>query len=233
MRKILTVVILLGLVAIALPMTAAALGLDVEAKGGAGIGLGSTDNKAITGAARFSAGGGVGLDFYLVNLGPADLGISAGVEYSHSTFHYTWSNFAMPGEDQTADATYGYLNIPISVVCKLPVTESVQVILRAGGFIGFFHAGYADLTYTVQVPLFGLVNGRETLDSSNTILTAYGLHFTAGADIALGSGISLAPALQFDMGLTDITKNTQPLPGTFKDTLWALTAMVGIKYSVL
>jgi hypothetical protein len=77
------------------------------------------------------------------------------------------------------------------------------------------------------------VDHHETLDKDNTILTAYGLHFTAGADIALGGGFSLAPAIQFDMGLTDITKNTQPLPGTFNDTLWALTAVVGIKYKVL
>jgi hypothetical protein len=232
MRKTLAVLILLGLVAFALPMTAAALGLDVEAKAGAGIGLGTTDNPDITGSPRLSAGGGVGLDFYLISLGPVDLGLSAGVEYSHSTFHYTWSNFAFPGEDQTADATYGYLNIPISVVCKLPVTDAIQVILRAGGFIGFFHSGYADLTYTVQVPP-NLQDGRETLNSDNTIMMAYGLHFTAGADINLGSGFVLAPAIQFDMGLTDITKNTQPLPGTFKDTLWALTVVVGIKYKVL
>jgi hypothetical protein len=233
MRKILVVLILLGIVAVALPMTATALGLDVEAKAGAGIGLGSTDNKDITGAARLSAGGGIGLDFYLVSLGPVDLGLSAGAEYSHSTFHYTWSDFAIPGTDQTADATYGYLNIPISLVCKLPVTESIQVILRAGGFIGFFEAGYADLTYNPENIGFGLVNGRETLNKDNTIMMAYGLHFTAGADIALGSGFVLAPSLQFDMGLTDITKNVQPLPGTFNDTLWALTAMVGIKYKVL
>jgi hypothetical protein len=233
MRKTLAVLILLGLVAITLPMTAAAMGLDVEAKGGAGIGLGSTDNKDISGSPRIAAGGGVGIDFYAVTLGPVDLGLSAGVEYSHSTFHYTWSDFAIPGTDQTADATYGYLNIPVSLVCRLPITESVQVILRAGGFIGFLEAGYADLTYDPQNVGFGLVNGRQTLDKSNSIMTAYGLHFTAGADIALGSGFILAPWIQFDMGLTDNTKNTQPLPGTFNDNLWSLTAMVGIKYKVL
>ncbi len=98
MRKTLAVLILLGLVAFALPMTAAALGLDVEAKAGAGIGLGTTDNPDITGSPRLSAGGGVGLDFYLISLGPVDLGLSAGVEYSHSTFHYTWSNVRISGK---------------------------------------------------------------------------------------------------------------------------------------
>jgi len=227
MRKTLAVLILLGLVTFALPMTAAALELDVEAKAGAGIGLGTTDNPDITGSPRLSAGGGVGLDFYLISLGPVDLGLSAGVEYSHSTFHYTWSNVLSSGSDLVADATYGYLNIPISLVCKLPVTESIQVILRAGGFIGFFEAGFSDNTG------FPLLAGRHTLDDTNTISMAYGLHFTAGTDIVLGSGFILAPGLQFDMGLTDITKNTLPFPGKFNDTLWALTVVVGIKYKVL
>src|SRR5208337_2831004 len=102
MRKILAVVIL-GLVAIALPMTAAALGLDFEAKAGAGIGLGSTDNKAITGAARLAVNGGANLDFYLASLGPGEFGLSVGGEYSHLTFHYTWSNNPFPGVDLVSD----------------------------------------------------------------------------------------------------------------------------------
>lgn len=136
------------------------------------------------------------------------------------------------GSDQTQDSTYGYFNVPISLVCRIPVNQSIKVVVRAGGFIGSFLAGYSDLTYNPQNILFGLVNGRATLDSSNTILTAYGLHFTAGTDIALGGGLAVAPAIQFDWGLTDVTKNT-PQAGSFKDTLWALTVVVGIKYSVL
>jgi hypothetical protein len=41
----------------------------------------------------------------------------------------------------------------------------------------------------------------------------------------------VAPALQFDMGLTDITKNSTG--NDFKDTFWALMLVVGIKYQVL
>jgi len=233
MRKILMVLILLGLVAIALPMTAAALGLDVEAKAGAGIGLGTTDNSDITGVARLAANGGVNIDLYLLSLGPADLGISVGTEYSYLTFHSVESNLPapfppIPGLEQTVDSTYRYLDFPISVVCKVPVNEAVRLTFRAGAFLGYFLGGSADLSYnSVLVP-----SQTSTLDSSNTIRSEYGLHFTAGADIALGGGLSLAPALQFDMGLTDTSVNSvQPVAS--KDTFWSLTAVVGIKYKVL
>jgi hypothetical protein len=232
MRRTFSVLILLGLAVIALPMTVAALGLDVEAKAGAGIGLGATDNPDITGAARIAADGGVNVDVYLLDLGSADLGISVGAEYSYLTFHSVWSNlpsppFPAPGIDQTTDATYGYFNLPISLVCKVPVSEAVQIVIRGGGFIGYFLGGSADLTYSSILP-----DSTSKLDSSTTILWEYGLHFTAGADIALGGGLSLAPAVQFNMGLTDTSKNTAQA-GTFKDTFWSLTAIVGIKYKVL
>jgi hypothetical protein len=229
MRKILTVVILLGLVAIALPMTAAALGLDVEAKAGAGIGLGSTDNKNITGSPRLAVNGGGNIDFYLASLGPGEIGLSVGGEYSHLMFHYTQSNIPLlPGIDLVSDVTYGYFNIPIALVYKLPVSDSIKVVVRAGGFIGFFLAGFND---GVLDPNIAPV-GRTTLDSSNTIKMNYGLHFTAGADIGLGGGLALAPAIQFDWGLTDISVNSaQPVPSY--DTIWSLTLVVGIKYSVL
>jgi hypothetical protein len=226
MRKMLTVLILLGLVAIALPMTAAALGLDVEAKAGAGIGLGSTNNKDITGSPRLAVNGGGNIDFYLASLGPGEIGLSAGGEYSHLTFHYTWANLGGPGVDLVSDVTYGYFNIPIALVYKLPVSDSIKVVVRAGGFIGFFLAGFNDGTFDPGGPI-----PRTTLDSSNTIKMNYGLHFTAGTDIALGGGLAVSPAIQFDWGLTDITKN---MPGNdFYDTLWSLTLVVGIKYSVL
>jgi hypothetical protein len=228
MRKMLTVLILLGLVVIALPMTAAALGLDVEAKGGVGIGLGSTDNKDITGAPRLAANGGGNVDFYLASLGPGELGLSVGGEYSHLTFHYTWANKAGPGVDLVSDVTYGYFNLPISLVYKLPVSDSIKLVFRAGGFIGFFLGGFNDGALDPDIAPVG----RTSLDSSNTASMNYGLHLTAGADIALFSGLALAPAIQFDWGFSDVTKNT-PANGDFKDTLWALTVVVGIKYSVL
>ena len=226
MRKTLAVLILLGLVAITLPMASAAMGLDVEAKGGAGIGLGSTDNSDLSGSPRLAVNGGGNIDFYLTNLGPGEIGLSVGGEYSHLTFHYVWADLAAPGVDGVFDVTYGYLNIPIALVYKMPVSDSIKLVFRAGAFIVIFQGGFADGALDPDIgPL-----GRTTLDSSNTPNMNYGLHLTAGADIALASGLALAPALQFDWGFTDISKKD---PGDFKDTIWSLTVVVGIKYSVL
>jgi len=233
MRNRLFILILLGFLTIGLPMTAAALGMDVEAKAGAGVALGTTDNTSVTGAARMAAGGGVGIDLYLLNLGSIDLGVSVGAEYSYLTFHSTWSSYTQGPftSDQTADSNYGYLNIPIALVGRVPLTPSIQVVVRAGGFIGYFLGGTSNLSYNPQITGV-FVNGPQTLDTSNTNQWEYGLHFTAGTDIALGGSLIIAPALQFDMGLTDTTVNSTAA-GNFKDTFWSLTLVVGIKYRVI
>jgi hypothetical protein len=228
MRKRVFILSLLGFLAIGLPMTAAALGLDLEAKAAAGIALGSTDNSSVTGAARMAAGGGVGVDLFLLTLGPIDLGLSTGVEYSYLTFHSVWSNFPFPGVDQTTDSTYNYINVPIALVGRVPIGSSLRLVVRAGAFIGYFLSGSANNTYSNPI----VPSNTTTLNSDTTIQWNYGLHLTAGTDIALGGSLAIAPALQFDMGLADTSVNG-PLAGDFKDTFWSLTLVVGIKYNVI
>jgi hypothetical protein len=228
MRKRFLAVAILSLLLIGLPMSVSALGLDVEAKGGAGVALGTTDNPDITGAARLAAGGGVGVDLYLLSPGGVDLGISAGVEYSYLTFHSTWANFVpVPLSDQTTDEKYNYVNVPIALVASVPLAPALKLVARAGGFIGFFLSGTADNTYSSPF----IPSNTATLDSSNTIQMEYGIHATAGVDIDLG-GLAISPAVQFDMGLTDTSVNGGPA-GNFKDTFWSLTAVIGIKFKVL
>ena len=234
MRKILTALILLGLVAIALPMTAAALGLDVEAKGGAGIGLGTTDDSDISGSPRLAALGGVNIDLYLLNVGPVDLGISFGTEYTYLTFHSVEKNlpvaiFFIPGLSVTTDSTYRYLDFPLSLVCKVPVNDSLLLTVRAGAFLAYFLGGSADQVFSN--PAVPSISGAK-LDSSNTEKSEYGLHFTATADISLGSGLSLTPGIQFDMGLTDNTVDSAEYVPS-KATFWSLTGILGIKYQIL
>jgi hypothetical protein len=232
MRKMLCTVVLLGLVTIGVPMTAAALGLDVEAKAGAGIGLGTTDNSDVTGDPRLAADGGIGIDLYLFTVGPVDLGLSTGVEYSYLTFHSKWSDNPMPGVDMITDATYNYVNVPIALVGSMPLNSSLRLVVKAGAFIGYFLSGSADISFDPKIA----PDSTNDLDSDNTEQFEYGLHFTAGVDWDLGGGLSVAPALQFDMGLTDTTVNGDPAPlgpGKFNDTFWSLALMVGIKYKVL
>jgi hypothetical protein len=175
-----------------------------------------------------AAGGGVGVDLYLMTVGSIDIGISTGVEYSYLTFHSAWNNFQFPGEVQTTDATYNYINVPIALVGRIPIGSALNMVVKAGGFIGFFLNGSTNNTYS-QPPI---PNNTTTLDSSNTIQMEYGLHFIAGTDIGLGGALAVCPALQFDMGLTDTSVNGGAA-GSFKDTFWSLTLVVGIKYTVM
>jgi hypothetical protein len=231
MRKSIFVLLVATCMAVSLPMTAAALGLDVEAKVGAGLALGSTNNPDLTGTPQVAAGGGLGVDFYFVNAGPVDMGIAAGIEYSYLATHSVWKNYGMPANDMTEDAYYNYLIFPVSLVGKVPLAQSVELVIHAGGFLGAFIGGTYKATFSN--PFFPAYPGTSgNLDSSNTMGLVGGLHFAAGTDIALGGNFSLSPALQFDMGLSDIdTNNTAN--GTFTNTLWSLTVMVGIKYKVL
>ncbi len=239
MRKGFSVLILLGLMALAVPMTALAFGLDVEAKGGVGIGLGTTDNDDIEGAPRLSAGAGFDADIYFLKAGPVDLGICVGIDYSYLSFHSKWkkylSSITVPytGQttDQITDSKYHYVNFPIMIVGSMPINDTMRAFIKAGGFIGYLVGGTAEVTYDPELPLTGFSDADVDLDSDNSNRWEWGLNFVGGVDIPIGSNFSISPQLLYNMGLTDTTKK---VAGTsFKDTFWALTFMVGFKYKVL
>ncbi|HVP20106.1 MAG TPA: hypothetical protein VMU36_14055 [Spirochaetia bacterium] len=236
MRSFWLALVLAASLAAALPLAASAIGVDIEAKGSGGLALGSTTNPDESGSPRAALIGGVGADVFLLTVGPVDLGFSVGAEYDYLMFHGVLNNFASamvgPGYTQTTDNVYAYLQFPISVVGRVPLTESLALTLRAGAFIGHFLGGTSSASYNSNP--FGFPTSI-TLDSSNTIVGEYGLHFTGGVDIALGSNFSLSPAVQLDMGLTN-TQATNPsgAPGAYpySDTFWSVTATIGIKYTV-
>jgi hypothetical protein len=231
-----TLVLVAGL-ALALPLATNALGLDVEAKGAGGVALGSTTNPDESGSPRAGFLGGVGVDVYLFDVGPVNLGVAVGAEYASLTFHGVLNNFGSffvgPGITQTSDSTYNYLQFPISLVGKIPLTQSIALTLRAGAFIGHFLGGSATLSYNSNPG--NVFPTSQTLDSSTTIVGEYGLHFTGGLDIGLGGGLALSPGVQFDMGLTNTgVNNPTGAPGAYpySDTFWSVTATLGIKYTV-
>jgi hypothetical protein len=66
----------------------------------------------------------------------------------------------------------------------------------------------------------------------------YGLSFYAGLDVFSRGKLSITPSLEFNLGLSDTTVDQEIAPGVIyppasKDTFWALTANVGIRYSIL
>ena len=50
----------------------------------------------------------------------------------------------------------------------------------------------------------------------------YGLSFYAGLDLFTRGKLSIAPSLEFNLGLTDTTLDL-PFPAASNDTFWALT----------
>jgi hypothetical protein len=245
MRHFWFTLVLAALLALALPLAAGALSLDVEANGGGGLGLGSTNNPNETGYPLASFQGGIEADLFLVSLGPVDLGLSTGLEYDSMTNHGKVSNEpapppAPPGTLQTIDSdnTYNYLIVPFVITSRIPLSQSLNLSLRAGGFYGFFLGGKANnITSSLGGP-----SSSANLDSTNTTAALIGLHFSGGVDIRLAGSLFLSPSVIFNMGLT----NTTGFPGepfsqsnytfydskTYSDSLWSLTLMIGLKYNV-
>jgi hypothetical protein len=75
-----------------------------------------------------------------------------------------------------------------------------------------------------------MTNGTVTLDDSNTAQWEYGLHFSGGPDIKVGSRLTFSPSLEFNMGLSNAEVSTNVNP--YKETFWSLIVNVGIKYAI-
>jgi hypothetical protein len=214
-----------------------ALGLDVELKGGGGMAMGTTDDPDKSGALRYALSAGLSLDLFLLEPGSLAFGISAGAGYTNLHYHAVWENYPPPvpppppPTTQTSDSAYNYLMFPFGLVGKFAI-GSRALTVRGGGFVGYFLGGTTELEYATEVPLIGWVNGEYDLDDSNTELWMYGLSFYAGLDVFSKGKLSITPSLEFNLGLSDTTVD-QAYPPASKDTFWALTANVGIRYSIL
>jgi hypothetical protein len=207
-----------------------ALGLDLELKGGGGLAMGTTDDPNKSGEVRYALDAGLTLDFFVLKLGPLSLGVSGGAGYANLHYHGVDKGIPAP-TTQTSDSEYNYLLFPVALVGKFNVGARHSLTVRGGGFAGYFLSGTSDLTYNPEVPPF-FTNGEVALDNSNTEPWMYGLSFYAGLNLCGKGRLSFTPSLEFDVGLTDTSINAkQPTPS--KDTFWALTANVGIRYSLL
>jgi hypothetical protein len=221
-----------------------ALELDMSAGVGAGGAMGATDCDAKSGELRHALVAGVCMDWYFLRWGGVSLGLSTGADFSSLNYRGFTEGLPNPAYQQfggpaathrTADTRYNYINFPFLAVGKVALCGTRSVTLRAGGFASYFLGGVSDLTYNPEIgmatgyPFDVYTDGSVDLDDSNTEQWMWGLRLYAGTDVFTRGRISLIPGIQFDMGLTDISiDSVQPLPS--KDTFWALTANLGLRY---
>lgn len=219
---------------LAIPLTASALGLDVTVQAGGGAAMGTTDDENKSGKLRWAVGGGVAIDLFLLELNQFTVGVSSGTDYSLLNYYGETvgiEKYITPlTTDRVSESRYNYLNIPFALVLKLDLNEKFALNVRAGGFAGYFIDGKVDNTYTLEVPSV-YVNGEVDLDDTLIEQWQFGLRFSFGLDALKKGKICFSPSIQFDIGLTDTSVDFwQPRPSN--DTFWALTANLGIKYSV-
>lgn len=246
MKKQLCVLILIIMVFLGIPMIVSALGLDVAVQAGGGAAFGTTDDDNKSGKLRWAAGGGIALDIYALKMNRLSVGVAGGADYVILNYYGEATNVPNPAfvpfgapatTDRASESTYNYITIPFAVVCSYQFNSDFSLTMRAGGFAGYFLSGVSDQTYTPEIDtgtgytIDVYSDGEVDLDDSNTEQWMYGLRFYVGFDILKKGKISIIPGIQFDIGLTDASIDSiQPLPS--KDTFWALTANVGVKYSL-
>jgi hypothetical protein len=208
--------------------TASAMNLDVGVRGLGGMAAGTTSTSAKTGEIGYEVGGGLNLDFYIVDLGKMSVGLSSGFEYLYLAYT-SETTITAPSTVITADVSYSYLKIPLTVKGAYHVSDNIIITCDAGTFFGIFVGGKSDNTYNPEIPLAGLVNGETDLDKDTTNTLDIGLRFAAGVEIGVSENIYLSPGVLFDWGLRDTSKD-DPITPSSKDTFWELGAYFGVVY---
>lgn len=205
-----------------------AMNLDVGLKGFGGLAGGTTDSSDKTGKIGYAAGGGLILNFYVVDLGKMSVGLSSGFEYLYLAYT-SETTITTPPTVLTADVSYSYLKIPLTVKGAFHVRDNLIITGDAGTFFGIFIGGKSDNTFNPEYPLFGIENGEADLDKDTTYTLDIGLRFAAGVEIGITENMKLSPGVLFDYGLRDTSKDDELSPSS-KDTFWELNAFIGLVY---
>ena len=201
-----------------------AMNLDVGLKGFGGLAGGTTDTSAKTGKIGYAAGGGLILNFYAVDLGKMSVGLSYGLEYLYLAYT-SETTITTPPTVLTADVSYSYLKIPLTVKGAFHVRDNLIITGDAGTFFGVFVGGKSDNTFD---PSIGQ-DGEADLDKDTTYTLDIGLRFAAGVEIGITENMKLSPGVLFDFGLRDTSKDDELSPSS-KDTFWEFNAFIGLVY---
>ena len=114
---------------------------------------------------RLALQGGLEADLFLLKvLVLWNLGISTGLEYDNMTNHGI-VNFPPPPVAFTinSDNNYVYLIVPFALTSRIPLSQSLSLSLRAGGFFGHFMGGQSTNITNSLAP----GSSSLTFDSSN------------------------------------------------------------------
>jgi hypothetical protein len=212
-------------------VTVNAQSLNLGIKGLGGFAGGSTDDSTKDGQLGFTTGGGLKLDFYFAQVKNTKIGVSSGVEYTFLSYESESDTVVplVPVPTLATDTNYSYLTLPFTVKGAFSLNDTIALTLDVGTFFGIFLDGKSDNTFNPEVVFLGLTNGEEDLNSDTTERLDFGLRFAAGLDMNIGKKALFSPGVQFDLGLTDTSKD-QPIVASSKDTFWKLTAFVGVGY---
>ncbi len=214
---------------------AAAGDLVVGLRGFSGFAGGSTDDPNKTGKIGFSAGGGIGVQYYFLKVGKMDLGLASGMDYVYIRYDsktlIDLTGMGGPIVDLRSNTNYSYITVPLTVRGLVRLSDKLDLTADAGGFVGFFLGGQSDNIYNPELVPFGLVNGVSDLDKSTTESTDVGLRLALGLAMDVSPKLKLTPGILFDLGLKDTSKDTPPVSPS-KDTFWKLTALVTVVYEL-
>ena len=151
-----------------------------------------------------------------VNFTP-QITLTPGIRFTMKGFSNTYTN--VNGVSQTDTYKLNYLEFPVLLKVKFPLTE-IKPYLAAGPVLGINLSANLDQTAGTQSASSDVSNNVESID--------FGLLFAGGMDFKVGMNTALFFQFGYQLGLSNIAKNTGTT--TIKNNALQITG--GVKFGI-
>lgn len=122
-----------------------------------------------------------------------NLFISPGIQY-------TGRGYKLSGNGNSGEAKLSYIDIPLLLNFKAPVSETANILISGGGIAGILLSATGESKYSN-----GTSNSEDIKDSFETF--NFGLIFGGGIEI-VSTSVTIIPQVYYTIGLTNLEKNT-------------------------
>ncbi len=170
-------------------------------------------NPTVTTDARTGVIIGTLLDVNFTN----QITLTPGIRFTMKGFSNTYTN--ANGVSQTDTYKLNYLEFPVLLKVKFPLTE-IKPYLAAGPVFGIKLSANLDQTAGSQSASSDVSNNVESID--------FGLLFAGGMDFKVGTSTFLFFQAGYQLGLSNIAKNT----GTTTIKNYAIQITGGVKFGI-
>lgn len=111
---------------------------------------------------------------------------------------YTGRGYKLSSNGATSEAKLDYIDVPLLLNLRLPLSETTSILLSGGGMPGFLLAATGESSYNGRSESQDIKDGVETFH--------FGLTFGGGIEIT-SKNLIIVPQIYYTIGLTNMDKN--------------------------